>query len=69
MIVQLIPYLAVFWLGGVIGGAAIALANDSQKGHTVAAGLSILAVWPLVLVVVGLYLFFGRTLGSCGRAD
>lgn len=52
------------WIGGIIGGATIAVASGQNKGWTVAGGMALLAVWPAVLIMVGSYIVFGATMSE-----
>jgi hypothetical protein len=52
------------WVGGIIGGATIAVASGENKGWTVAGGLATLAVWPFWLFAISLYGFFGAKMGE-----
>ena len=52
------------WLGGIIGGATIAIGSGQNKDWTVAGGLTVLAVWPLFLLMISAYAFFGAKMGE-----
>jgi len=52
------------WIGGIIGGATIAVGSGQNKDWTVAGGLAALAVWPLFLAMLGLHAFFGAKMSE-----
>jgi hypothetical protein len=52
------------WIGGIIGGATIAVGSGQNKGWTVAAGLLLLAVWPFMLFMVSMYALCGAKMDS-----
>jgi len=52
------------WVGGIIGGATIAVGSGQNKDWTVAGGLAVLAVWPLFLCAISLYAFFGAKMSE-----
>lgn len=52
------------WIGGIIGGATIAVGSGQNKSWTLAEGSAFLAVWPLFMCVLGLYVFFGAKMGE-----
>ena len=58
------PILFALWIGGIIGVATIAVGSGQNKSWTLAEGLAFLAVWPLFMCVLGLYVFFGAKMGE-----
>ena len=62
---QFMQCVLMFWIGGMFGGATIALGIGANKGWTIAGGVSFLAVWPFALMLFGLYLCFGAKMDSC----
>lgn len=56
--------LLMLWIGGIIGGATIAVGSGQNKGWTFAEGLAFLAVWPLFMGILCLFIFFGYKMGE-----
>lgn len=58
MIAMLPHLLFAVWIGGFLGGAAIGMASEQNVGWTPFKAVAFLAVWPAVLFLCLVMLFF-----------
>jgi len=56
--------LLAFWLGGIVGGAVIAIGSGQNKGWTVIGALMFLTLWPLWVLMQTMYLLCGAKMDS-----
>jgi hypothetical protein len=57
----MLPHLMfAVWIGGVLGGAAIGMASEQNVGWTRFKAIAFLAIWPAVLALCLLVVFFAE---------
>lgn len=59
--IAMLPHLIfAVWIGGVLGGAAIGIASEQNVGWTPFKAVAFLAVWPAVLFICLMAMFFAE---------